>query len=104
MAQFHVYRLPAGPLVVDLQSDLISTGTRVVAPLLPISEGLSPLTRLEPIFEIEGERHARVRPLDGRAIVAHLAVARKGTAQAMDQGQDQQRETETETNQARSIG
>ena len=58
MAQFQVYRLPAGPLVVDLQSDLISTGTRVVAPLLPISEGLSPLTRLEPIFEIEGERLA----------------------------------------------
>ncbi|WP_109468078.1 CcdB family protein [Albibacillus kandeliae] len=55
MAQFHVYRLPDGTLVLDLQSDLIRTGTRVVAPLLPVTEDLRPITRLEPVFHIEGE-------------------------------------------------
>ena len=58
MAQFGVYRLPDGVLVLDLQSDLIATGSRVVAPLLPVTEALPALTRLEPVFEIEGERYA----------------------------------------------
>lgn len=54
MPQFHVYRLPDGMLVVDLQSDLLRTRTRVVAPLLPVTDDLPPLTRLEPVFDIAG--------------------------------------------------
>jgi toxin CcdB len=54
VAQFHVYRLPDGALVLDLQSDVIDTGGRVVAPLLPVSDAARTLTRLEPVFEIEG--------------------------------------------------
>ena len=57
MAQFHVYRLPGGRLVLDLQTDLIETGTRVVAPLVPAASGPKPLGRLEPIFEIGGAAH-----------------------------------------------
>ena len=33
MAQFHVYCVPGDRLVLDLQTDLIETGIRVVAPL-----------------------------------------------------------------------
>lgn len=58
MAQFHAYRLPGGLLVVDLQSDLIDTGTRVVAPLIAVAGGPRPLARLEPILNIDGEPHA----------------------------------------------
>ncbi|SEA64836.1 CcdB family protein [Rubrimonas cliftonensis] len=58
MAQFHVHRLPDGALVLDLQSDLIATGSRVVAPLMPVSEALPAISRLEPVFEIEGARCA----------------------------------------------
>lgn len=58
VAQFGVYRLPDGALVLDLQSDLVATGSRVVAPLLPATDALPALTRLEPIFEIAGERYA----------------------------------------------
>ncbi len=63
MAQFRVYRLPDGMLVLDLQSDLIETGSRVVAPLIPESAGpesagLRAITRLEPVFEIAGARLA----------------------------------------------
>ncbi|MGR3321323.1 MAG: CcdB family protein [Pseudooceanicola sp.] len=52
--QYHVYAMPDGTLVCDLQTDLIDIGSRVVAPLIPVSEGLQPISRLEPVFEIEG--------------------------------------------------
>ena len=58
MAQFHVYRVANGPLVLDLQTDLIDTGTRVVAPLLPLATGPKEIGRLEPVFDIAGEAHA----------------------------------------------
>ena len=54
MAQFHVYRVPGDRLVLDLQTDLIETGTRVVAPPLPVASGPKAIGRLEPIFKIEG--------------------------------------------------
>ena len=57
MAQVHAYRLPDGQVVLDLQTDLIDTGSRVVAPLVPASEGVMPLTRLEPEFGIDGTRY-----------------------------------------------
>ncbi|MGM0583348.1 MAG: CcdB family protein [Pseudomonadota bacterium] len=58
MAQFLVYRLPDGGLVLDLQSDLVDTPSRVAAPLLPEDGGPPPLSRLEPILEIAGRRFA----------------------------------------------
>lgn len=54
MAQFQVYRVPGGRLVLDLQTDLIDTGSRVVAPLVPASSGPKAIRRLEPAFSIEG--------------------------------------------------
>lgn len=54
MAQFQVYRVPGGRLVLDLQTDLIDTGSRVVAPLVPASSGPKAISRLEPTFTIEG--------------------------------------------------
>lgn len=57
MAQFHVYRLPGGRLALDLQSDLIETGTRVVAPLIAEADGPRAFTRLEPVLEVGGVRH-----------------------------------------------
>ena len=54
MAQFHVYRVPGDRLVLDLQTDLIETGTRVVAPLIPVASGPKAIKRLEPLFDIDG--------------------------------------------------
>jgi toxin CcdB len=54
MAQFQVYRVPGGRLLLDLQTDLIDTGSRVVAPLVPASSGPKAIGRLEPVFTIEG--------------------------------------------------
>ncbi|MFD2740095.1 CcdB family protein [Sulfitobacter aestuarii] len=58
MAQFQVYALAGGRLVLDLQTDLIDTGSRVVAPLVALGAGPRPLTRLEPIIEIDGTEYA----------------------------------------------
>jgi toxin CcdB len=57
MAQFHVYRVPSGRLVLDLQMDLIDTGSRVVAPIFPAASGPKVIGRLEPVFMIDGESH-----------------------------------------------
>jgi|SRR6056297_697714 len=57
MAQFQVYRVAGGRLVLDLQTDLIETGSRVVAPLIPLSSGPKAIRRLEPMFTIDGEDH-----------------------------------------------
>ena len=54
MAQFQVYGVPGGRLVLDLQTDLIDTGSRVVAPLVLASSGPKAIGRLEPTFMIEG--------------------------------------------------
>ena len=43
--------------MLDLQTDLIDAGTRVVAPLVPAGEGPRPLTRLEPVLSVEGVDH-----------------------------------------------
>ena len=57
MAQFQVYRIFGSRFVLDLQTDLIKTGTRVVAPLVPVASGPKVIGRLEPVFEIEGAAH-----------------------------------------------
>lgn len=54
MAQFHVYQVTGDRLVLDLQTDLIETGTRVVAPLIPMTSGPKAIGRLEPVLYIGG--------------------------------------------------
>lgn len=58
MAQFQVYRLDGERLVLDLQTDLIDTGSRVVAPLISVLTGPSVIGRLESVFDIQGKDHA----------------------------------------------
>ncbi|UOA34296.1 hypothetical protein DSM110093_04131 (plasmid) [Sulfitobacter sp. DSM 110093] len=58
MAQFQVYRIAGDRFVLDLQTDLIETGSRVVAPLVSLASGPKPIGRLEPIFNIQGMAYA----------------------------------------------
>ena len=55
MAQFQIYRVSSGQLVLDLQTDLLDSGSRVVPTLIPISAGPRVIGRLERVFEIEGD-------------------------------------------------
>ena len=75
MAQFDVYRLAGGLLVVDLQTDLIGLdATRIVAPLREAGANAS-FPGLTPAVEIEGRQMDRAssrssppcpRPSSGR--------------------------------------
>ena len=58
MAKYDVYPNPSGDgFLLDVQSDLVSDlNTRVVVPLLPSAVAPKPASRLNPIFEIEGEQ------------------------------------------------
>ncbi|HET9069163.1 MAG TPA: CcdB family protein [Amaricoccus sp.] len=55
MAQYDVYRLPDGRLVVDVQAPTLSAlPTRMAAPLVPTGKGPTPLAHLEPVFVVGG--------------------------------------------------
>lgn len=58
MAQFDVYSSRSGDeLLLDCQSDLLDHfDTRFVVPLVP-TQTAQKLSRLHPIFEIDGARH-----------------------------------------------
>jgi toxin CcdB len=64
MARLDVHRAPgsaAAGYVVDVQSDLLANlNTRVVVPLLPETAVRAAATRLNPIFEIDGQRHVLI--------------------------------------------
>lgn len=58
MAKFDVFLNPNGDgLLLDVQTDLLSgLNTRVVVPLLARSDAPKPATRLNPVFDIDGEQ------------------------------------------------
>ena len=63
MARFDLFELPGGEgYVVDVQSDHVSQQlrTRVVVPLIPTSELGKPISKLNPVFKIEGRDYAFV--------------------------------------------
>ena len=54
--QFCAYRLRAGHVVLDMQSDVLThLRTRLVAPLVP-EAGEAAMTVLEPVLELDGVR------------------------------------------------
>lgn len=56
MARFCAHRLPDGGWVVDCQADLLDhLTTRLVVPLIPVADVGTPMARLNPRFEIDGE-------------------------------------------------
>ena len=61
MAQFDVYRLVDGALVVDCQSDLLrNLQSRFVVPLLPPTAAVMAGQRLNPILKINDEDYVLV--------------------------------------------
>ncbi len=93
MAQFDVYRVRGNVLVLDCQSDLLSSLTsRFVVPLRRSeSEAPTPTRRLTPTFDIAGERYVMMTPIarsidrrDIEATVASLAVREYEIKAAID--------------------
>lgn len=64
-------------LVMDLQADLMDwLETRVVAPLVPVSEAPEPARHLNPVFDVENERFVLLT--QSMAAVPLFALGRKG--------------------------
>jgi toxin CcdB len=64
MARFHVHKLKGRDgLVLDLQADLLdSLETRVVAPVMPVSEIGPVFVRLSPRVDIDGQSYLILIP------------------------------------------
>jgi toxin CcdB len=75
MARFDLHRAPNGYLL-DVQSNLIANvGTRLVVPMFRAGSVPRTLTKLHPIFEIDGEPHLMATHLMGAAPAAELGPA-----------------------------
>lgn len=98
MAQFDIHRNTAAgaedfPYLLDIQSDFLDRlGTRLVVPLMPLARYGTPIERLNPRFEIEGEAHVGVftemagipRPLLGEVVASAAEEHRHEIVAAVD--------------------
>jgi len=62
MAKYHVYCAPSSSsYILDVQTDLLDAlNTRVVVPLMPLSDAPTAAKRLNPNFDIGGESYMMV--------------------------------------------
>ena len=92
MAQFDVYHLLDGGLVVDCQSDLLEEiGTRFVLPLMPPGDAPPPNPHLNPEMHVNGESlrlvpqfAMAIRTSELRLSVTSLAGRRDAIVRAID--------------------
>ena len=57
MARFDIYEIADGALVVDCQADFLNDiSTRFVLPLMPSGESPPPNPRINPAFDLDGDR------------------------------------------------
>jgi toxin CcdB len=74
MAQFDVLRLKSGDWVIDCQTDLLDgISTRFVVPLALPEDAPPVRPRLNPIFDVAGERRVMVTQFAGAIALPELA-------------------------------
>ncbi|WCE28897.1 CcdB family protein [Vibrio sp. SCSIO 43137] len=93
MARLDVFRNSGGDgYLLDLQSDLLhGLNTRVVAPLMYLSDAPIPAKRLNPVFEVEGHEVvmvtqylASVSEIELKEYVTDLRSRHKEVVDALD--------------------
>ena len=81
-SRFAVYRNARGskggvPYLLDVQADWVSTGSRVVVPLIALKIYGPPMGKLNPIFEIDGASFvlavADIAAVDARELKTQVA-------------------------------
>ena len=87
MARYDLYRLgEQGGYLLDVQTDLIDRlQTRVVVPLLPAGSTPPPVRRLNPVFNIGGNRYVMATPLLASVPVAELEPSQANLSMHHDQ-------------------
>lgn len=86
MAKFDVHRQKQGGyFLLDCQADLLNgLNTRLVAPLLPVAQAPQPAARLNPIFDVEGERLVMVTQFAASVSVRELGEVVQSLRSEMD--------------------
>ena len=96
MARFTVYRNSRDsskdvPYLLDVQADWVTTGSRVVVPLIPAQRYGPAMAKLNPVFDIGGVGHvlatadiAAVPARDLKIAVQDLAPQRDQVVTALD--------------------
>ncbi len=75
MAQYDVFELPGGGLVVDVQSDLLEPlNTRIVVPLMGLETAPKPAGRLNPVFALAGGETVMVTQFAAAVRVGELGA------------------------------
>jgi toxin CcdB len=75
MARLDLHKLSNGIIVVEVQASILDhLRTRVVVPFLHIEDWPKPISRLNPIFEIEGKRLVLMPQQMGAVLVSDLAA------------------------------
>ncbi|HAW92692.1 MULTISPECIES: CcdB family protein [unclassified Arsukibacterium] len=82
MARFDVYKTNPAGYLLDVQTDLLSgLNTRVVVPLLPRIDAPKPASRLNPMFEIDGQQLVMVTQFMAAIPAAELKQAAASLAE-----------------------
>lgn len=87
MNRYNVYPNPSGPgYLLNVQADIMQPfNTRVVVPLLPLSDAPKPAKTLNPLFNIDGVQHAMVT----QYMAAVPAKELRGAAFSLQQRHDE---------------
>jgi len=73
MAQFDIFELRSGGLVIDCQADILAgINTRFVAPLNLPDDAPPGRARLNPVFQVDGEQRVMVTQFAGAVSVSEL--------------------------------
>lgn len=73
VTKFSIYRLDGGQLVLDCQADLLrDLNTRVVVPLFKQKEAPEPLSRLNPLLDVDGAPYFMMTQFMATATVREL--------------------------------
>lgn len=86
MARFDIFMSPTGVgYLLDVQADLLDGfRTRVVVPLLPKTEKLNLVRRLNPVFVIDGKHYVMFTHLIATVPVARLGEVRSNLLASHD--------------------
>ena len=81
----HARRDHGAGYLLDVQADLLSgLNTRFVVPLLPLDEAPAPAARLNPLFDIAGQRYVMVTQFAAAVHISELGERVSNLPQAHD--------------------
>jgi len=87
MTRYDVYENSDGAgYLLDVQTDLLNAlNTKIVVPLLPVADAPKAAKRLNPIFEIKGQKHVMVTQFMAAVPVGILKIPATNLSDRFDE-------------------